>query len=307
MTDIPMSAIASAMAAEKPATGTPMSRLVYPFYQMGFNQTTVARFLPDKDEANQLPWIEQHTMRFPFGGVINSDHDTFNDVTVSIPAMSTWGRKDKVTESLRGLWDGTADDKLIAKTYYRKVSYLMAAFIVSSPLVEKQEPGSPIRLLKLGKQLHDVIRAGLANGDFEWSPFGTDHGRDFKITKTQQGTWANYSTSAFAYKERPLSKIERDAIERHGLLDLSDFVGVEPDADVIAMVWEMYEASKLGGPFDNAKWGSHFRAFENKFGAAGEGDAASTADTSARQAATGTVREEVVAKLHAKTKATVNA
>jgi hypothetical protein len=257
-----MSQVARAMADERPSTGTPLSKLLYPFYLAGFGSTTLVRFLPDRDSENALPWIETHTIRLPFGGIVNSEHDSNNDTVCMVPAMSTWGHKDKITESLKPLWNGNEDDRALAKIYYRKISYLMPALIVSSSITEKTEPESPLRLLKLGKQLHDTVKAGLMGAEFEWSPFGFEHGRDFKIIKTQQGTFANYSTSSFSFKERALSKIEREAVAKFGLLNLADFAGIEPDADVQAMIWEMFRASKEGAPFDNALWGNNFRAFE---------------------------------------------
>jgi hypothetical protein len=262
MTDIPMSQVARAMADERPSLGTPLSKLLYPFYLAGFGSTTLVRFLPDMDSENALPWVETHTIRLPFGGIVNSEHDSNNDTVCMVPAMSTWGKKDRITESLKPLWNGNEEDRTVAKLYYRKISYLMPAMIVSSAIVEKTEPESPIRLLKLGKQLHDVVKAGLLSAEFEWSPFGYEHGRDFKVTKTQQGTFANYSTSGFSFKERPLNKTEREAIAKHGLLNLADFTGIEPDADIQNMIYEMYQASKVGAPFDNALWGGNFRAFE---------------------------------------------
>jgi len=93
---------------------------------------------------------------------------------------------------------------------------------------------------------------------------GYHHVRDFRITKTKQGSWANYSTSGLSYKERPLSASEREAIAQHGLLNLGEFIGPEPEQEPLDLTWQLYEDRRAGRAFDAARYPG-FRAFESKF------------------------------------------
>jgi len=270
MPDVSMTAVTAALSQQKAASTTSgAATKVYPFYLLTAGLTCLVRFLPDKDSDEMtLPWAESHTIRLPFAGIIHSDADTYEDVTSTVPSWTMFGKKDRIQEHIKPLWESDRD---LARTYYRKVYYLMSGLVNSSPIVERMEPESPIRLFRFGKQLHGVIEAGLLNAGFDYAPWSYQHGRDFAIVKTMQGNFANYGTSNWKFKERPLNAEELAAIDKYGLIDLQEQVGIEPDKDVQEMVFEMYQASRANQPFDNAKWGSHFKAYTSQFGGTGNG------------------------------------
>ena len=54
-------------------------------------------------------------------------------------------------------------------------------------------------------------------------------GVDFRLNKTTKGGYADYSTSTWARRERPLSDAEMNAVNTHGLFNMSDFLPKKPD------------------------------------------------------------------------------
>lgn len=235
----------------------------FPFWNAPIGTTTVVRILPDHDAENPFPWVEKRSIRLPFQGVVNSDYPTNNAVTVTVPCVETWGRKCPVTEAIRPLWKGSEEEKNLARKYYRKPSFIYSVLVVSSPFVEEDAPDSPVRIVALNKGVHENVLQGLSQPDFEEVPWDFFQGRDFKIVKAQQGQWANYSKSGFAFKPRALSDAEIAAIETHGLRNLADELGVEPDAETTAQIAQMYRESLAGEPFDAARY-PNFRAYADR-------------------------------------------
>ena len=54
--------------------------------------------------------------------------------------------------------------------------------------------------------------------DMEELPTDYTAGVDFRLNKTSKGGYADYSTSNWARRERPLNDAEMKAIETHGLV-----------------------------------------------------------------------------------------
>jgi len=82
---------------------------------------------------------------------------------------------------------------------------------------------------------------------------------DFTVSKTSKGGYADYSTSKWSRKESALTQDEAEAIEKHGLFNLSDFLPKKPSAQELAIIKEMFEASVDGQPYDTERWGSYYR------------------------------------------------
>jgi hypothetical protein len=70
-------------------------------------------------------------------------------------------------------------------------------------------------------------------------------------------------------------------IGTHGLINLAGQVGVQPDDEAKAVIWEMFQASLHGYPYDAAKWGAYYKAYSSQFGE-------QTAPKAATKAATAT-------------------
>lgn len=251
------------MAARKAKaeTRSTKSGIIIPHWNAPFGSTTVVRLLPDANQSNPLPWVEKFVITLPFTGMVNSDNDTDQPVSVKVVSPVTFGKKCPVTEAIRPFWKGGDDEKAIARTYYRKASYIYAALAVSLPFSEENAPENPIRTLHLNRQIQDVVSTYLANPELEYAPYDPHNGRDLRIVKKQVGSWANYTASNFSLKERALSTAEQEAIEKFGLRDLSQDLGTPPTDAEIDMMHQMYVASLAGEPFDNARWGTKFRAF----------------------------------------------
>jgi len=254
-----MSDLTRSMA--KNASAASVNRYPVPYYKLQPGTSMVVRFLANQDPA-ELFYAQLNEMSLPFGGIVNSpEDDTFEDVTVKFPSLTTWGTPDPILKDQKKNWDFPKDSpqRDLARTYYFKKFYYMQGIIMTGPLVEQNEPANPIRPFRMGPQLFDTLKGGL-NESMEYAPFGDTHGRDFTIRKTLQGQFGNYSTSSWSFRERPWGSTEQNAVDKYGPADLAELIGPEPDQDVVDMTWELYQASLKGEPFDHAKWGSHFRA-----------------------------------------------
>jgi len=84
-------------------------------------------------------------------------------------------------------------------------------------------------------------------------------GVDFRLNKTSKGGYADYGTSNWARRDRPLSDQEMAAINTHGLFNLSDFLPKKPDATAVKVMQEMFEASVDGEAYDPDRWSNYFR------------------------------------------------
>lgn len=222
------------------------------------------RFLPRLGHENGLPGRTAWYIQLPFeGGIINSDNDTDEPASVRVISQKTFGLNEYIVDATKWAWNGSADEKeKIAKPYWHRPAHLYGCLVCNLPFVEPTVIDNPVRILSVGKQLQDqIVSTGLSNVEMEYAVVDFDHGRDFTIKKSQTGgQWANYTSSSFGFRERPLSKAERDNIEQFGLPDLEAEIGGPYDADTLAMVKAMFHASLAGEAFD-AKAFPKFRAW----------------------------------------------
>ena len=134
------------------------------------------------------------------------------------------------------------------------------------------------------------------NPEMEDMPTDYVGGRDFKITKTKKGEYANYSTSSWSFRTRSLGESEATAIEQHGLWNLADYQGRRPDADELEALKAMFKDSMDGKPFDVASFGKYYRAFGGRgddSAPAAQPVASGTTTSYSRPAATETVSAPV--------------
>ena len=91
--------------------------------------------------------------------------------------------------------------------------------------------------------------------------FQTDavNGVDFKLIKTSKGGYADYSTSKWSRRTRPLDAAETANLEQHGLFNLKDYLPKKPTDVEVKVIKEMFEASVDGEAFDMDKWGQYFK------------------------------------------------
>ena len=131
--------------------------------------------------------------------------------------------------------------------------------IRDSPLAEDTTPENPIRRFIIGPQIFNIIRAALLDPEMEELPTDSVRGVDFRINKTTKGGYADYSTSKWSRRERPLDEAERAAIDKHGLHNLGDFRPKEPTEAEVKIIKELFEKSVDGEAYDLEKYGQYFR------------------------------------------------
>jgi len=95
--------------------------------------------------------------------------------------------------------------------------------------------------------------------DMEDLPTDSTSGVDFRIIKTSKGGYADYSTSTWSRKSRPLTEEESKAIESNSLFNLNDFLPKKPSEVEVKVMKEMFEASVDGEAYDMDKFGQYFR------------------------------------------------
>lgn len=235
----------------------------YPFWNVPENTSASIRFLPDADPSNVFFWVERQIIKLPFQGVLGRDD---KPVEVQVPCVDMFGDACPITAAIRPWWKDESK-KDLARVYYKKKSYLFQGFVVNSPFEEENTPENPIRRFVINPSIYELIKNSLMNPEMEDLPTDYIGGRDFKLTKTKKGDYANYTTSQWSFKTRSLSEAELAAIDQYGLYDLKSFLGTRPDRDGIDMIKAMFEDSLAGRPFDVESYGAVYRPFGMKGGA----------------------------------------
>ena len=140
-----------------------------------------------------------------------------------------------------------------------KKLYIFQGFVKDDPLNEESIPGNPVRRFIIGPQIFQIIKGALMDPDMEDLPTDSTSGVDFRIIKTSKGGYADYSTSTWSRKSRPLTEEENTAITTNGLFNLNDFLPKKPSEVEVKVMKEMFEASVDGEAYDQDKFGQYFR------------------------------------------------
>jgi len=237
----------------------------YQFWNIPENASATVRFLPDKDTDNPFFWSERQVINLPFAGQVGGDYPTDQEVKVTVPCVDMFEANTcPIIAETRPWWKQGPDKEALARLYYKKKSYIFQGFVVSSPFEETSVPENPIRRFMINTSIYEIIKQSLMNPEMEELPTDFIGGRDFKIAKTKKGEYANYGTSTWSFRTRPLNEIENIAIQNFGLFNLADFRGPRPDADGIAMIKQMFHDSVAGKPFDFDAYGKFYRGYSNR-------------------------------------------
>jgi len=229
---------------------------IYPFWNIKEGESCTFRFLPDGDANNTFFWKERLMIKLPFAG-IKGETDS-RPVQVQIPCMEMYGETCNILNEVRGWFkDPSLED--MGRKYWKKRSYIFQGFVTDNPLADDEAPENPIRRFIIGPQIFQIIKAALMDPDMEELPTDYTAGVDFRLNKTSKGGYADYSTSNWARRERPLSDAEMQAINTHGLFNLNDFLPKKPGEVEIKVMQEMFEASVDGEAYDEEKWSQYFR------------------------------------------------
>lgn len=237
---------------------------LYRFWDAKSDTTTTVRFLPDSDEANPFFWVERQVVNLTFDGILGDPSTNGKSITVQVPCMKMYDHtlRCPIREEINKYWKTEKED--LARKYWPKRSYLMQGFVRDKAFEEESEPENPIRRFTINKMLFKNIESSLLDPEMETMPTDFEQGSDFRIIKTQQGEYANYSTSTFARRESSLTDVEREAVEKYGLYDLKEFLPNKPTAEGIDVIEEMFFASLDGMPYD-PKWSGFYKPYGYDF------------------------------------------
>lgn len=246
------------LAAAEANSNREVDNSIYPFWNLKDGQESVVRFLPDGDESNIFFWVERQLIKLPFVGVKGTD-DT-KEYVVQVPCNEMYNGECPILSTVRP-WFKSPELEDIARRYWKKRSYVFQAFVVQDGLEEEQKPDNPIRRLIITPKVFQLVRSALLDPELDELPTDYVHGLDFRIKRTSSGKYADYTTSTWARKERPLSQAERDAIEEHSLYNLSTFLPKQPSAEELGVIKDMFEASVDGLPYDLEAWGKFYKPY----------------------------------------------
>lgn len=240
--------------------------VIYPFWLIPDNSVATFRFLPDGDETNDYFWLERQIIKIPFSGIKGQVSPPGKKVEVQVPCTDMWTPNScPITAEIRPWWK---DDALVplARTYYKKKTYLFQGFVTSNPLVEDAEkaPENPIRRFIMNTEIFEIIKKIMLVTEIEHSPIDYDNGMDFYLKRTKSGQWPDYTSSSWTKpgslspKSRALTDVERAAIDKHGLWKLSQFLPKKPDEDHLNAIMEMFRASVDGEEYDPDRWSKFY-------------------------------------------------
>ena len=229
---------------------------IFPFWNMQEGQSSTLRFLPDGDDTNTFFWKERLMIKLPFAG-IKGETDS-RPVQVQVPCMEMYGQTCDILNEVRAWFkDPSLED--MGRKYWKKRSYVFQGFVTENALNEDSTPENPVRRFIIGPQIFQIIKAALMDPDMEELPTDYTAGVDFRLNKSSKGGYADYSTSSWARRDRPLNDEEMNAVNTHGLFNLTDFLPKKPDETAQKVMHEMFEASVDGEAYDADRWSQYFR------------------------------------------------
>lgn len=221
----------------------------YPFYKMNFDETVVFRFLPDLDDENPLGFILE-----------NKYHELMiNGKKKRIACLKMYGESCPCCEHSQKYYN--EGDEKMGKAFWRKIDYIAQGLIIKTPFdypVKADE--NPVRMISVGPKLYKVIESKIVKGDMEDMPYDMVNGYDFRINKTHQGEYADYTTSDFARKSTP---IPEDLLPRVELYDLKNYRYGKIERE---QVETMIEAFLTGRSYEEEKKGDGAAAGDQSTG-----------------------------------------
>ena len=243
---------------------------IYAHWNIPENTTARVRFLPDANTKNSFFWVERAMIRLPFAGIKGQADSKM--VNVQVPCMEMWGEACPILAEVRP-WFKDKSLEEMGRKYWKKRSYLFQGFVRENPMSDDKTPENPIRRFIISPQIFNLIKNALMDPDMENLPTDYSAGLDFNIKKTSKGGYADYNTSTWARKETALNSDEAEAIEKHGLYNLNDFLPKKPTDVELRVIKEMFEASVDGQPYDPDRWSNYYKPSGFKGGSGVDADA----------------------------------
>ena len=231
---------------------------VYPFWNLTESSESVVRFLPDGDQDNTFFWVERAMIKLPFAGIKGDPNSKPLIIQVPCVEMYNDGSVCPILSEVRA-WFKDKSLEEMGRKYWKKRSYIFQGLVVQDGLKEENVPENPVRRFVITQQIFQLIRAALLDPEMDHLPTDMLHGIDFRIKKGTKGGYADYSTSSWGRRERPLSEVEQAALKQHGLNNLKDFLPKKPGEVELKVMKEMFEASVDGDLYDMERWGQYFK------------------------------------------------
>ena len=231
---------------------------IYPFWNLKEGGESVLRFLPDGNTDNTFFWVERAMIKLPFAGIKGESES--KPVIVQVPCVEMYGDACPILAEVRAWFKDPALEDM-GRKYWKKRSYIFQGFVAEDGLGEKsdEQPENPIRRFIIGPQIFTSIRAALVDPELEDLPTDFTNGIDYRMKKGSKGGYADYSTSTWSRRSRPLNDVEQAAIKQHGLFNLNDFLPKKPSEVELKVMKEMFEASVDGEAYDMERWGQYFK------------------------------------------------
>ena len=229
---------------------------IYAFWNLKEGDESVLRFLPDGNADNTFFWVERAMIKLPFAGIKGESES--KPITVQVPCVEMYGDTCPILSEVRAWFKDPALEDM-GRKYWKKRSYIFQGFVPEDGLNEKEKPENPIRRFIIGPQIFQIIRGALVDPELNDLPTDYVNGLDFRMKKGSKGGYADYGTSTWARRERPLSDAEQAAIKQYGLYNLTDFLPKKPNEIELKVMKEMFEASVDGEPYDMERWGQYFK------------------------------------------------
>jgi len=237
---------------------TNTDKTTYPHWNMPEGTSATIRFLPDGDSDNTFFWVEKQIIKLKFPGIKGQDEN--KEVEVQVPCMEMYGDSCPILNEIRPMWkDPSLEDT--ARKYWKKRSYLFQGFVKQNPINDDVTPENPIRKFIIGPQIFPLIKAALLDPELTNVPTDYVLGLDFIIAKTSKGGHSDYTTSKWSRRESSLTDEQTEAIDKHKLFKLNDFLPKKPTPEVLAVIFEMFEASLSGELYDSEKWAKYYKPF----------------------------------------------
>lgn len=211
----------------------------FPFYKMDFDQVTTFRFLPDLNDDNPLGFI-----------VENKYHELMiNGKKKRIACLKMYGEACPCCEMSQKYYN--EGDQAMGKSFWRKIDYIAQGVIINVPFeYPVKDDENPVRLVSLSTKLYQKVEKAIVSGDLDEMPYDMQNGYDFRIEKSRQGEYADYTNSSFARRSTP---VPANLLERIELYDLSKYrYGKIEREQMEAMI----EAFLTGKDYDDGKGGS---------------------------------------------------
>lgn len=246
-------------------------KTTYPHWDIAEGTQSILRILPDGNANNTFFWVERQLIKLPFPGI--KGHDEHKPVIVQVPCIEMWDGKNTcpILNEVRPMWkDKSLEDT--ARKYWVKKTYYAQGFVKQDGLGEQSPPENPIRKFIIGPQIFKIIQAALMDPDMDNNPVDYINGTDFIVAKTSKGGYSDYGTSKWARKESSLAEEQMAAIDKYGLVDLSDYLPKRPNDEQLAAMFEMFQASLDGELYDPARWSKYYKPFGFDSASSEDGD-----------------------------------